>query len=556
MTGAGGRSGIVTPQSPIKQAVSMSDSTEADPQSPNKSGGPSTGESSNASEAHRAADGTRDPALPSALAGALAFFASAAILVLEILGARILAPYVGVTLQTYTSIIGTVLAGISLGTWLGGKIADRIPPRSLISPLLVIGGGTVLMTVPTIRFFAAGVAYPSPPLVIALTFAGLFLPAAVLSAINPTLVKLQLSDLHETGSIVGRLSALATAGAIVGTFITGFLLVATISTSKILAALGAVLVVSGVVIHLMLRGVRREASTAVKVGVVIALVGFGSTVTDEGICDRESSYYCVRVIDDRERPTGRFVWLNDQLHGYSDVEDPTFIKFAYAKHLAAGIDVVRESKAPIEALSIGGGSFTLPRYIAATRPGTHNRVLEVDPVVVEIGEKRLGVEKSDQMRVRVGDARTSIRDEPDNHFDFVIGDAFGGEAVPWHLTTQEFLQELRRVMRDDGVYAMNIIDYEERGFVRAELRTLRTVFEHTMLVMDYDSAHRYGGNHVLFASPSPIDVSKFDKRLRELDPTARVYLGDELDRFVGDAKLLTDDFAPVDQLITPYQHLL
>src|SRR5688572_27672119 len=133
------------------------------------------------------------------LAGALVFFTSAAVLVLEILAARLLAPYVGVTLETYTGIIGTVLAAISVGTWLGGRLADRVDPRTVLGPLVVGGGALALCTVPFIRVVGSANLGTGPLAVVTLAAIGFFAPAAVLSAVSPTVVKLQLSDLAQTG---------------------------------------------------------------------------------------------------------------------------------------------------------------------------------------------------------------------------------------------------------------------------------------------------------------------------------------------------------------------
>ena len=147
--------------------------------------------------------------LPTPLAGGLVFFAAAAVLVLEILAGRILAPYVGVTLETYSAIIGVVLAGIASGTWAGGWFADHVDPRAMLGPVLVGGGLLVIATLPLVRGLA-GLAIASPgagSAVLLLALFGFFPPAAVLSAVTPTVVKLQLASLGETGSVVGRLSA-------------------------------------------------------------------------------------------------------------------------------------------------------------------------------------------------------------------------------------------------------------------------------------------------------------------------------------------------------------
>ena len=178
-------------------------------------------------------------------AGALVFVTSASVLVLEILAARLLAPYVGVTLETYTAIIGTILAAIALGTWVGGRLADRRDPRGLLGPILILGGALSLSIVPIVRLIGSLPLGGGPAAVVLLVLAGFFAPAAVLSAVPPTVIKLQLSDLAETGSTVGRLSALGTAGAIFGTFATGFVLVATLPTTPIVVGVAIALMVLG-----------------------------------------------------------------------------------------------------------------------------------------------------------------------------------------------------------------------------------------------------------------------------------------------------------------------
>ena len=202
--------------------------------------------------------------MPTWLAGAVVFFTSGSVLVLEILAGRLLAPYVGVRLETYTAVIGTVLAGIAIGTWLGGRLADRVDPRRTLGPLMVAGGGLSMLSPAAVR--AAG----HPGLgtaddIISLAVIGFLIPAAVLSAVSPTVVKLQLKDLNVVGSVVGRLSAVGTAGAIAGTFVAGFVLVAAAATTTVIIAVGGSLVVAGALLWVGLartRGPdRRQSAT-------------------------------------------------------------------------------------------------------------------------------------------------------------------------------------------------------------------------------------------------------------------------------------------------------
>jgi hypothetical protein len=170
------------------------------------------------------------------LASLIVFFTSASVLVLEILAGRLLAPYVGVTLETYTGIIGTVLAGIALGSWRGGRLADARDPRTLLGPVIAFGGVLALACLPIIRLFGPALAGRDPFAIVLLAFLGFFAPAAVLSGVTPMVVKVQLDSLRMTGRTVGRLSATGTVGALFGTFATGFVLLAAFPTPPIVVA--------------------------------------------------------------------------------------------------------------------------------------------------------------------------------------------------------------------------------------------------------------------------------------------------------------------------------
>ncbi|HWB72846.1 MAG TPA: fused MFS/spermidine synthase [Egibacteraceae bacterium] len=486
--------------------------------------------------------------MPPLTAGALVFFTSAAVLVLEILAGRLLAPYVGVTLETYTGIIGVVLAGISLGTWLGGRLADRVDPRRTLGPMLLLGGALALCAVPAIRLFGSLSLGAGPVAIVGLAAVGFFAPAAVLSAVSPTVVKLQLGDLRETGTVVGRLSALGTAGAIVGTFATGFVLIAALPTTPIVVALGALLSAAGLALWAWLRprGQRFPGgvlSLALAAGVATVLVG--------SPCQYESAYFCARVIAD-DAAGGRVLYLDTLRHSYVDLFDPTHLEFSYAQIVGDVLETFRPPGEAISALHIGGGGFTLPRYLAATRPGSDSLVLELDPTIVQIARSQLGLRTGPALRVRVGDARLALADQPAGRYDLVVGDAFGGLAVPWHLTTREFVGQIRRTLRPDGIYVVNLIDYPPLGFARAQAATLQAVFDHVALVAPPARvAGAEGGNVVLAASDAPLPLRAIQARNAGRGDDDVVVSGARLDAFVGDAPILTDDYAPVDQLLTP-----
>ncbi|HZD22483.1 MAG TPA: fused MFS/spermidine synthase, partial [Acidimicrobiia bacterium] len=290
------------------------------------------------------------------LARSLVFFTSAAVLVIEILAARLLAPYLGVSLEVFTGIIGVVLAGISFGAWIGGRTADRTEPRRLPGPLLIAGGVTALAAPLIIDLIGPGLTVDAVTIVFA-SAAGFFLPAAILSAVPPVIVKIQLASLDETGTVVGTYSAIGTAGAILGTFVTGFVLIASFPTRPIVAVLGAVLTLTGVVLS-----VSRNSWTLVSV-IGTALLSLG-LVGFSGPCEHETAYHCAIVEADPTRPTGRALILDRLYNSYIDLADPTYLEFRYIR-LMADIINVEAPASPLHVVSIGGGGFTMPDYINA-----------------------------------------------------------------------------------------------------------------------------------------------------------------------------------------------
>ena len=173
-------------------------------------------------------------------------------------------------------------------------------------------------------------------------------------------------------------------------------------------------------------------------------------------------------------------------------------------------------------------------------------MLEIDPDLVELAEDRLGLVSGPRLRVEVGDARLHTRRLPSGSRDIVLGDAFGDLAVPWHLTTREFIVDVHRVLRPGGLYLLNLIDHPPLRFLRAEVATLATRFEHVAVVAPPALlAGNRGGNYVVAASDRPFDRARLESLIDARKGEERV-AGDTI-RFAGDGRVLTDDYAPVDQ---------
>jgi spermidine synthase len=257
--------------------------------------------------------------------------------------------------------------------------------------------------------------------------------------------------------------------------------------------------------------------------------------------DLQASHSVVSIESDPSRPTGRMVFLDGHESSYVDLADPTHLEFSYVRRIGDVIDLIRPPGKPLDVLHIGGGGFTLPRYVAATRPRSRQIVFEYDGELVRIAREHLGLVSSPGIRVRVGDARARLAERPDASADVVIGDAFSGVVVPAHLATREFAAEVRRVLRPDGVYLLNVIDCPPLRVSRAEAATLLGEFAEVALAADRDLLReRDAGNVVFLASGVELPLPS----LRRV-ATRGTYPDDVLDRaavvrFAGSAAVATD----------------
>ncbi|MEU9252095.1 fused MFS/spermidine synthase [Streptomyces sp. NPDC048270] len=479
-------------------------------------------------------------------AAVLVFGSSAAVLVVEIVALRLLAPYLGLTLETSTMVIGIALTAIAFGSWLGGRIADQVDPRRLIGPSLGVSGAVVALTPAVLRTTAEW----APAVLLLIASLTILVPGALLSAVTPIVTKLRLTSLAETGTVVGRLSGVGTVGAIVGTVLTGFVLIARLPVSGILIGLGTLLVVGSALAEWRTRGWRSAPALAL----VVVAGGLATTVAPGG-CDTETRYHCARVVADPERGSGRTLVLDGVRHSYVDIEDPTVLTFAYVRALASVVDAAFPEGEPLAAHHLGGGGLTFPRYLAATRPGTRSLVSEIDSGVVDIDRDRLGLGPAGGIDVRVEDGRLGLRRLGAGSRDLVVGDAFGGVSVPWHLTTVEAMADVRRVLDDDGLYVANLIDHGGMAFARAEVATIRRTFEHVAVVGEpsniglVPASAPEGGNLVVLASDRPVDLRATQAALDARQTGWKIATGEDLASWVGGARVLTDDHAPVDQLL-------
>jgi spermidine synthase len=230
------------------------------------------------------------------------------------------------------------------------------------------------------------------------------------------------------------------------------------------------------------------------------------------------------IVRDLDVGNGWMLLLDGIQSSYVDLDDPTNLEFEYMQWIASVLDSLAPPGDPLDTLHLGGGAATLPRYVAATRPGSRQLVFEYDAGLIDVVRRKLPLPSSRRLRIRAIEARAGLTRERDASFDIVIRDAFVGPTVPSHLTTTEFSHSVRRVLRDDGVYLANIADSAPLHAVRAEAATLLRVFERVLLIAEPSvlRGRRYG-NVVFVASRRALPATDIARRVARDAAPARVY---------------------------------
>ena len=247
------------------------------------------------------------------------------------------------------------------------------------------------------------------------------------------------------------------------------------------------------------------------------------------------------LVPDPDRPDAFTLLLDGAPQSHVDLADPTRLEFEYVRWLGDLVDLVAADGAPISVLHLGGGGLTLPRYVAVTRRGSAQRVVEVDGALVELVRRELPLARECRPRVRIGDARDVVSSLRADSFDVVVGDVFAGAAIPAPLTTVEFLTQVARVLRPEGCYLQNVADGAGCAFTRGQVATQRAVFAETLLVSDASVLRgRRFGNLVLAAANRSLPVAELTRRGAGAAFPSRVMAGEQLDRFVATARPVTD----------------
>ncbi|MGI9110697.1 MAG: fused MFS/spermidine synthase [Gaiellaceae bacterium] len=528
--------------------------------------------------------------------GVAVFIAGAVLLGLEIASSRVLAPFFGSSLYVWGALIGVVLAGLSVGYWLGGMAADREPTPQLFVAVLGLGALLVL-AIPFVDGWVLDQVVeldPGPrlnPLLATIVLFGV--PAVVLGTVSPIAVKLRARSLDRLGRTAGRLFAISTAGSIAGTFATAFWLIPELGTDQLLAAGAVALMLAAAAVALVER-----LTAAFVLAVALAAASFGGVVSlapekggivaasefrnwspvyrQRGIDDgrqsgdpadgqsgfevlhaKDTQYHRLAVVEDG---TSRYLRFDNSFQSGMFLEQPYRTRFDYTDYLQLALAYNVGAKR-ILFIGLGGGSA--PKRMWRDFPALRLDVVELDREVVDVAYRFFGLPRDDRLRVDVEDGRRYLAGN-EGPWDAIVIDAFYSDSIPFHLATREFLELAQARLAPGGVIATNVIGAvagEQSRLLRSMLRTYRTIFPTVAIhpVSSDGDADRTAVTNVIFvagegAAPAKQFLSERWRSVREDAPGAPDLgraIRDRVDAPISTSNVpvLTDDYAPTDALL-------
>ncbi|MEV6960565.1 fused MFS/spermidine synthase [Streptomyces sp. NPDC051207] len=259
---------------------------------------------------------------------------------------------------------------------------------------------------------------------------------------------------------------------------------------------------------------------------------------------RVTDHGTVKLMPDVDRKRAWLLTVDGAPQSYVDLDAPVHLEFEYARRLGHVLDTVAEPGRPLDVLHLGGGALTLPRYVAATRPGSRQDVVEADRGLLELVAEHLPLPDGARVALHAADARAWLASAPADSADVLLADVFGGSRVPAHLTSLAYAEQAARVLRDGGVYLANLADAAPFAFLRSQLATFAAVFAHLALIAEPAVLRgRRFGNAVLVAAHHRVDIAAVARRTAADAFPARVAHGPALRQFTGGAQPVRDEDA-------------
>jgi spermidine synthase len=529
-----------------------------------------------------------------AIALSAAVFTSGAVLLgLEIAASRVVAPFFGSSLFVWGSLIGVVLTGLSIGYYVGGAVADRLPSSWLLASTMALGALLVL-AIPAVDepVLERIVEWdPGPrlnPLVAAVALFGL--PSIVFAAVTPIAVRLSARSIATLGRTSGRLFAISTAGSIVGTFATAFVLIPEFGTNQLLGQGAAILlavvalfalaerlwpaaavavVLAGVATYASFelapdQGGRLEGVAARNYSPLYRLrgesgVGAGVDYGSQGftvVYRKDTRYHGLAVVDDEDT---RYLRFDSSFQSGMYLDRPFATRFDYTDYFDLGLAYNPDAR---NVLFVGLGGGSAPKRMWRDFPSLDLQVVELDPVVADVAYRYFSLPRSPRLDVEIEDGRRFLATD-ERKWDVIALDTFYSDSIPFHMTTLEFLELLKSRLAPGGVVVVNTIGSIRGGssrLFRSLFKTYATVFPTVLVhpVTDETYTDDSLANLIIVATegapPSKAFLQRRWEALRERArqaPDLREAIRGRRDRPIPlrDVPTLTDDYAPTDALL-------
>ncbi len=492
---------------------------------------------------------------------ATVFFTGACVLVIEIVAVRILSPYFGNTLFTVSSVLSVILAALSVGYVVGGKLADRKHSLIQFFHIITVSGVLVLVFYLLGLFLLPIIGFVLPISwgVLVAAFLLFMIPALFLGLLSPYAVKLySVERTHDgVGSVSGVIFFWSTFGSITGSVLTGFVLVPYFGVHTIMLSTGMALFLLGMLAQCMLgTPARRFVARILFVCVLIAVTTYIVRATDhDAIYVRDGVYEKITVRDGvyNGRPTRFFLQDRSTSGGmHLDTSDPSDLVFPYTTYARVYrlFDVD-----PARALVLGGGAYSIPKALINEDDDVVVDVSEIEPGLIDIGKKYFALPETDRIRTFIQDGRQQLR-EATTSYDLIFSDVYYSLfSIPSHFTTQEFFRLAHERLAVGGVFVANLIGDLSRSspsITMSVIKTFRSEFPNSY-VFAADDAHSTAIQNIMLVgvkSKVPFDISTLAARAGTQPPfpqlASRLV---DLERFRFDEQqLLTDAFAPTERM--------
>ena len=474
------------------------------------------------------------------------FVCGAMTMVLELVAARVLSPYVGSSNLIWTSIIGIMLVFMSLGYWAGGKIADKKHDINDLSQFILISAITTSIIPILETIIVNNLAQVIEQLIIVAIISAIFIfgiPSFMLATASPIAVKLKNEEEKKVGSVSGKISSLSTIGSIFGTFFAGFVLIPNVGVSNIIIGSSILLLMLSILIHPK-KDKKYVISMIIVTLVIILLCLTGKNLFKiahlDVIKDEDSEYSRIWVKDIKvaDNVSYKTLQVDTELESYMNEQTGEM----GAKYLGYYDLFEYYNKNAKDALLIGGAAYTYPKHYLKRYDDKKIDVVEIDPKMTRIAEEEFDLDVNNpNLGIYHQDGRSYLNYSK-NKYDVIMIDAFTGRNVPFELTTYEAMCNAKRMLNEGGIVMTNVIsslEGKDSKFIKHEYATYKKVFDDVKLFMVNTQDKNQVQNLILIGikGESNIDKSKEEKY--------QVLLETEVKDFESDSQISTDDFAPI-----------